>query len=201
MSQILLPAVFFPNIAYLCLIYQHEAANIVVNERYEKQSFRSRMSLVGANGPFNLSVPVVRPKGKDSLVSEVTLSSAENWRKDHLRGIESAYRNTPYFEYYWDAVRTIISNDHDSLLSINQASTDFLIDKMGLSCQLTYSQENEDWDFRFFDELCNPKKQSFEGRRYIQAFEERHGFVGNLSGLDLLFNEGPNAITILHESI
>ena len=201
MEPLLLPAVYFPNIAYLRHIYEHEHAQVVTNDRYEKQTYRSRVSLVGANGIFNLTVPVIRPNGQMSLVSEVTISEAENWRKDHLKGIESAYRNTPYFEYYWDAVKAIISDEHDSLLSLNIASIHFLLDKMGLSCALTHGKVSGGWDYQFFKAVTDPKKQSFKCRRYIQAFEERHGFVGNLSGLDLLFNEGPNAITILHESL
>jgi len=201
MEQLLLPAVYFPNIAYLSYIYQHESAQVVINERYEKQTYRSRISLVGANGAFNLTVPVVRPNGKMSLVSEVTISEVENWRKDHLKGIESAYSNTPYFEYYWDAVKAIISDEHDSLLSLNLASTLFLIEKMGLSCELTHGLVDHEWDYHFFNAMTDPKKHTFECQRYIQAFEERHGFVGNLSGLDLLFNEGPNSITILSESV
>lgn len=172
------------------------------HEIYQKQTFRNRSIILTANGPQNLSVPVIRQNGKNTLVSETKISYVENWLKDHQRAIESAYRNTPYYQYYSDGIFEILERNNESLFDLNWDLTQFLIDKIGLSVALkraTESPEISDNDYR---RTFQPKLMSdFESHHYIQTFEERHGFHSNPSIIDLLFSEGPNSISILQESL
>jgi WbqC-like protein family len=199
--MIILPTAYFPNIEYFKILFEQDTVFVDGFERYEKQTFRNRTTILTANGVLNLSIPVVRPSGKNTLINEVEISNAEDWRKDHLKAIESAYRNTPYFEYYWDAICDIINADHKYLYKLNFDLCVHLIEKVGLS--LDFEQTSEFIDFLENDwrKVLHPKKQSkFKSKHYIQTFEERFGFQDNLSILDLLFNEGPNSISILQES-
>lgn len=201
MSEIILPSLYFGNLAYFKLLLSNNNVIIDIHELYEKQTFRNRTVILTANGPQNLSVPVERPKGKNSLMSEVRISYAENWQKDHLRAIESAYKNTPYYIYYMEGLSEILTAKHELLINLNRDLTDFFIAKIGLSVELQTPDNSpeiqaDDWRREF-----NPKSRTFlDTQHYIQTFEERHGFYSNPSIVDLLFNEGPNAISILQES-
>lgn len=177
-------------------------AQIDLSERYLKQTYRNRCECATANGRIALSVPVHRPHGRETKMKDIAISNAENWRKDHLKAIESGYRNTPYYLYYIDELRRIVQMNVTYLHQLNTQLTLFLIDKVGLTVSLEMTtaplplQPMDDLRVEF-----TPKRRTqFRTHRYIQAFEERHGFIHNLSMLDLLFNEGPNSLSVLRES-
>jgi hypothetical protein len=199
--MIVLPSVYFGNIEYFYLLYANTEAQIDVHETYQKQTYRSRCEILSSNGKMSLSIPVIRPHGKDSLMNEIKISNAENWRKDHKKAIESAYRRTPYYEFYEEKIFQILEQDHELLIELNNELTLFILEKIGLTIKVSMTKSSPilaGYDYRI---ALNPKKETgFKTHRYIQTFEERHGFVPNLSILDLLFNEGPNSISILQES-
>lgn len=196
----ILPSVYFGNIAYFHILLHHEKVLIDLNEPYQKQTFRSRCEYLSANGIAKLSIPVIRPNGKATLMKEVEISNAENWRKDHLKAIESAYARTPYYIYYIDAITAILQTDHQFLWELNEALLKYCIEKVGLTVGLSYTEQQHPLKENDWRIIFSLKKQAFETKRYIQTFEERFGFQNNLSILDLLFNEGPNTISVLQES-
>ena len=197
----ILPTSYFPNIEYFKILFENKEVVIDINERYEKQTFRNRATILTANGLLNLSVPVIRPQGKNTLIKEVAISYAENWQKDHLKAIESAYRNTPYFQFYWDAISEILEKKHLFLWELNFEITQHLIDKFGLTVKLDTTSKFIDFKKDDYRKNLHPKIDTgFKTKPYIQTFEERYGFVNNPTALDLLCNEGPNGISILQES-
>lgn len=197
----ILPSAYCGNIEYFHRLLKSEKVVIDLYEPYQKQTFRSRCQVAGANGIQTLSVPVERPQGKSTLVKDVQISYREDWRKDHLKAIESAYSRTPYFVYYFESIHTIIQNDNTLLWELNAALTSYLIDKLDLTAELSYSQNQIPLTANDFRVAFNSaSERNFTTHRYIQTFEERSGFLNNLSVLDLLFNEGPNSISILAES-
>ncbi|MBD3637684.1 MAG: WbqC family protein [Crocinitomicaceae bacterium] len=173
-----------------------KSSEVIVNltETYKKQTLRSRCEIMTANGRIWLTVPVERPNGKQTQMCDVLIHNTENWRKDHIKAIESAYRKTPYYEFYADQLLSIIRTDFTYLWELNQTLTDYFVDKIGLTVSVIHESNN------LTKESTHRFDQNFHTHRYIQPFEERHGFQGNLSVLDLLFNEGPNSISILQES-
>jgi len=197
--MVILPTSYFPNIAYFAVLLKHKEVIISSNEIFPKQTLRNRCVIINANGLQNLSIPVERESGHETLTKDIRISYSEDWRKIHLRSIESAYRRTPYYEYYIDALEKILTANHTHLIDLNFELLKFLTDKTGLACQVNVPDATEKIS-REMNELVNPKINSdYQGKPYLQTFTERFGFQNNLSILDLLFNEGPNAICVLEE--
>ena len=197
-----LPIAYFGNLEYFWYFTKHKKVCIDVKETYLKQTFRNRAEIYGANGRLNISIPVVRPHGAKSRTEQITISEVENWTKNHWKSIESAYRRTPFYEFYADQIEAILFDDYDSLIDLNLRLTQHLIDKLGIDCKveiLTSSPAIKEKDLRL---SLSPKKESnFKSPDYIQTFSDRNPFMANLSILDLLFNEGPNSICILENSM
>ena len=161
----------------------------VANERYTKQTLRNRCNIYGANGKIQLSIPVVRPHGKLTSVSESLISYAENWQQIHWRSIKSAYGRTPYFEYFEDKFEALyleeIEHLQDFLLKANQ----IVLDISKIKAPMIY---NGLIDVDIQKELDAKSEIEFyqSSAPYYQIFEDRHGFIPNLSVLDWIFHCG-----------
>lgn len=194
-----LTTAFFPPIAYFFELYKNRKVTLCHGEIFPKQTFRNRCVILNANGLQNLTVPVEKDAGHLTLVRDIKISYAEDWRKIHLRSIESAYRRTPYYEYYFEDIENILNTDFVYLKDLNESIIRYLISKIGLSVELEISDVSEPNKTQM--SLVDPKsKELFKTANYIQTFSDRFGFQNNLSVLDLLLNEGPNSISILMES-
>lgn len=197
----LLPTAYFPNIEYFWHLYHSKIAEIDFYEPWQKQTFRNRSYILTANGVQMISVPVERPFGKETTINQVLISNKEDWRKDHIGALTSAYKRTPYFEFYWDDLQALLNHDHDTLIALNFSLTHWLVEKIGLSCEIKFTDQIKDLEPNDLRAALHPKKEtSFKCYPYLQTFTEKFGFENNLSVLDLLFNEGPNSISILQES-
>ncbi|MBK9191176.1 MAG: WbqC family protein [Crocinitomicaceae bacterium] len=195
-----LPIAYFPNIEYFTELLRAEKVIIQTNEVFQKQTFRNRCVILNANGLQQLSVPVERVHGKDQLTSELKISYAENWVKNHLKSFESAYKNAPYYEYYIDRITEILESEVIFLSELNFELLQYLVEKTGLSCEVKIDNSTLEIS-KEKNELANPKSANqFTGKKYYQTFSERFEFQNNLSIVDLLFNEGPNAISVLSET-
>ncbi len=195
-----LPTSYFPSIEYCFQLLKNEKVRLVTNEVFPRQTLRNRCVIVNANGLQNLSIPVGRESGQEILTRDIQISYAEDWIKNHSRSIESAYRRTPYYEYYIDAITNILEKKHVQLAELNFDLLTYLIEKIGLTCSIEMSISQTEIS-KETNEILNPKNHSsFQTKDYLQTFTERFGFQNNLSCLDLLFNEGPNSICILEES-
>jgi hypothetical protein len=174
-------------------------AHVAVHEIFPKQTYRNRCVIMNANGLQNLTVPVERTKG-DTATKNIRISYAEDWQKNHLRSIESAYRKTPYYEYYVDSIEKIILEKHIHLVELNFALLHYLVNKTGLSCELKQGTASLEVETTINEMMIPGKSSTIKFKPYIQAFSERHGFQPNLSIIDLLFNEGPNTISVLQNN-
>lgn len=196
--MIVLPIAYFGNLEYFWYFVKYNKVTIDIGETYVKQSYRNRSEIYGANGKLNISIPVVRPHGAKSKTNQIKFSEAEDWKKSHWKSIESAYRRTPFYEFYIDQIQDLFYKDYDTLAELNIALTEHLITKLGIDCELeitTQSPSKLPNDLRI---NLSPKKEStFQSPDYIQTFSDRNPFLKNLSILDILFNEGPNSICIL----
>jgi len=198
-SSILLPSCYCPPISFFYLLLQNKEAIICSNELFEKQTYRNRCEIVNANGLQNLSIPVNKVNGHLTKTSDIEISYAEDWQKNHWRSIESAYRRSPYFEYYENELEKILLTPFQFLHELNATLINYIQSKIGLSVQI-----KNDCNHELSKEqkiIANPKfKNNFLSAHYFQTFSDKFEFFNNVSVLDLLFLEGPNSISILQES-
>jgi hypothetical protein len=174
------------------------------DEHYIKQTWRNRCVIATGNGPMTLSLPVLGQADKKAI-RDVRLSEHGNWRHLHWNSIESAYRSSPYFEYYADDLRPFFEKKYTFLLDFNEEIREKICELLEIDaqCRLSESYLSElalpdDWlDLR---NSMHPKKEypdTFIAKTYYQVFERRYGFQPNMSVLDLLCNMGPESILYL----
>lgn len=184
------------------LIADQESVIFEKQDNFQKQSYRNRCYICGANGKQLLTVPVEHSKSIGRQKSkDIRIDNSFNWKKNIKKSLQSSYRSSPYFEFYEDEIMQIFEKPHEFLLDLNLHSYQLMTDCLQLDQDFSftdhYAEFNEDPnDYRF---LANAKKMPvYELDSYTQVFDDKQGFISNLSVLDLLFNEGTNALDYLH---
>ncbi|WP_405569870.1 WbqC family protein [Winogradskyella sp. Asnod2-B02-A] len=193
MNNLIYPT-YFPNIAHFWAIVNSDSICFEVSDNYQKQSFRNRTEIYGANGKLALTVPVSYSQKNRQLYRDVKIANDESWQIQHLKSLQSAYSMSPFFEFYIDDLMPLFENHFDYILDFNLKCYDLLSDSLQLNQSPRHTSifeinPSEEKDFRNLVKR-NSKVQSLQS--YTQVFTEKHGFIPNLSILDLLFNEGPN---------
>jgi len=182
-----LPLCFLPPAFYFEKILSQNSVAISIGERYKKQTLRSRCSIVGSNNVQILSLPIVHPKNY-SQMAEIKLDYSDNWQLKHQRSIESAYRKAPFFEFYYHHFEPLFQEKFYLLSELNLDALHRVLKILNIDTQILINTEQ----LRTL-EIKEPKSI----QPYFQVFEERHGFIANLSILDLIFNEGPSVSDFL----
>lgn len=200
MKSVLLHPSYFPSIEQMAAVAQAERVIWEVEDNYQKQTYRNRTYIAHSNGILLLNVPVKHSKdGNRQKSKEVLAENDFPWQEHHWKSLQSAYRTSPFFEYYEDDLEPLFLEPVDSLLSHNLKIYDALAELIGIDIETSqtkiYEKAPEVDDLRF---LINSKRKSeFVPEPYTQVLEANHGFLPKLSVLDLLFNEGPNALSYL----
>ena len=182
----------FMTTAKTLIIEQHDY--------YQKQTFRNRTYIHGANGKLLLTIPVkhLGEIGRQ-YYQTVEIENSFNWQKQHWKSIQSAYRSSPYFEFYEDNLAFLYKIKFTSLYSFNKAYFELLLKLLGFEPNVQYSKSYKATpaatDIRA--QIEQKKSDTYLGLKYTQVFENKNGFIPNLSIIDLLFNEGPNTLTLL----
>lgn len=191
--MITLSSVYLGPIVHYVLLVQNKNYEIDTAEHFVKQSYRSRCEIYGANGKLKLIVPLEKWRNR-SPIKDVKISYDENWQTLHWRSFEAAYRLSPFFEFYEENLRPFYEKKYDFLIDFNLALEEKIKSILDISAKAIFTEnyKSSDPDYR---QLINPKNNelvmavNFE--HYMQVFEEKYGFLKNLSILDLLFNLGP----------
>jgi hypothetical protein len=193
---------YLPPIAYFSVLLKQPTILIEQHENYQKRSYRNRCHIATANGILRLSIPLEKGKNNQMTIKDVKVYNADNWQLQHWRAIKSAYGKSPYFEFYADELLPYFEKKYDFLLDWNMDLLQFIVDVLNLpvDIQLTdsyYSTNEAILDYRNNITPKMPTNTTFQGVYYGQVFEDKHGFIPNLSILDLLFCKGPEAILLL----
>lgn len=182
-----LPLCFLPPTFFFEKIIGEQSVYLSIGERYKKQTLRNRFSIVGANNIQTLTLPVIHP-GNYAQLAEIRLDNSENWQLKHQRSIESAYRKAPFFEFYYHLIEPLFQEKFALLAELNLEALQCVLKILNARTQILLSMEHQ---------RTMEIKQPTSYRPYFQVFEERHGFMANMSILDLIFNEGPSASEFL----
>ncbi|MEM9886092.1 MAG: WbqC family protein [Bacteroidota bacterium] len=209
-SSVLLELQYFPPIQYFSKFFYYDEVLLEQHENYQKRSYRNRCHIAGVNGILRLSIPLKSGKNQAMPIRKVEISYTENWQMQHWNSIQSAYGNAPFFEYYADYLQSYFQKARTYLFDWNLDLLSLLLQLLQIepNYRLSNSYEKQATDNQLdFRGSIFPKNQRqnddlcFQIIPYAQVFEEKHGFIPNLSILDLLFCTGPQAALILEQSV
>lgn len=196
-KHVILSSAYFPPVCYFSAIAQAEKVAVDLNECYQKQSYRSRTVILSANGPLSLIVPIKKVAPFTTSISEVRIDYKMPWQRNHWRALTAAYNNSPYFLYYQDYISGFFEDKPELLVDFNSNILKVLLKLLKINTPIEFSrlqaiERGEDLiDLR---QTIHPKREApIATPSYSQVFQDKFGFVEQMSVLDLLFNEGPMA--------
>ena len=203
MKDVLLSTTYFGPVQWYQKLHRAEHVQIEQWESFQKQTYRNRCLIATTQGVQALTVPVVR--GETSLIKDLRISDHGNWRHLHWNALQSAYGESPFFEYYQDDIRPFFTERWERLLDFNEAIRAKICELIDIQPQVSYSKEFTVYSLQFtvnqvpdFREAIRPKHPApdpyFVAKPYYQVYQQKHGFQPNLSILDLLFNMGPEGV-------
>ncbi len=211
MEEILIHPAYFGPVSQFVALGKAEKVFFENEDNYQKQTYRNRMYIYDSNGKLLLNIPIkhrsaltgeLKEAGKHQLYKEVKIENDFEWQKQHWRALKASYQTSPFFEFYEDEIYPLYHKKFDYLIDFNYACLEFVTDTLQVNLDFQKTSEfilnpNDKKDLRF---LINAKtKFNFVHKEYTQVFKEKHGFIPNLSILDLIFNEGPNSLNYLEE--
>ena len=199
MKNILIHPGYFPSISHFVAMAQSDLVTFEMDDNFQKQTNRNRMYIYSPNGIQLLNIPVKHSKTAHQKTKDIQLETAFDWQKQHFKSLEAAYRSSPFFEYFEDDIVPIFEKKHKFLMDLNLQTTE-IVSKC-LRFEFDYNETTEYFhtvdDKTDLRHLINGKKDTSIFEPYTQVFEEKNGFLNNLSILDLLFNEGRHALEYL----
>ena len=204
--NVLLVTSYWPNLHYFFYVLNASIINIEQFDNYSKQSYRNRTQILSANGVLNLSIPIKKNKS-EKVLNSIEISYKEDWQKNHWRAITSAYKNSPYFDFFEEDLKVFYSNKYNLLIDYNTDQLKFIIKvlKQKKNIQLTKQYESNPESVIDLRTIIHPKQSYLSDKllankldqSYYQTFENKISFTPNLSILDLLFNKGLHTIDYL----
>lgn len=202
MNSIVHPT-YFPSIAHYVVFANAEEIVFEMEDNFQKQTYRNRTYIYGANGSLMLNVPVRHSKkDKHQKYRDIQIANETAWQRLHFKSLESAYRASPYFEYYEDELLPLFKKKYTYLIDLNFDTIEVINEclQLEVNTQKTQKYQSIVSDLKDFRELVDVKKEAIhQFDEYTQVFDAKHGFLPNLSILDLLFNEGTNALSYLEQ--
>lgn len=191
MKTVLLSTAYLPNVHYLSQVINCDTIVIEKQENFVKQTYRNRCDIVTANGKLSLSIPLIKQADKE-LIFDKKISYAEDWQKQHWRTIVSAYKNSPYFEFFEDEFKPFYENQFEFLLDYNTQLLQTILHILRVKKQIKFTQTFELNPSQVFDfrSLSDIQKNDTVIKPYYQVFADKLGFTPNVSCLDALFNVG-----------
>ena len=203
MTTAILSAAYFGPVQWYQKLNRYDRCLIECHDHYVKQTYRNRCTIATTQGVQTLSVPIERYDGLKCAMRDIRVSDHGNWRHLHWNALMSAYGESPFFEYYADDIRPFFEKRWEFLFDFNMEITfkmcELIDIRPPISTTDTYVADTAGMhDFR---DAIRPKHplpdEQFVPTPYYQVYRQKHGFLPNLSVLDLLFNEGNEAVFYL----
>ena len=210
MSTALLQTTYFGPIQWYQKLCRYDQTLIEQYDSYQKQTYRNRCVIATANGLQALTVPVEHNVQRSTFsvqCKDLRISDHNQWRRVHWNALQSAYSESPFFDYYADDIRPFFEKKYEFLVDFNEAIRQTVCDLLDIQPKVEYTSSflspltshlSSLDDFRDVIHAKHPQPDdTFEAKRYWQVFQHKHGFLPNLSILDLLFCMGPESIYYL----
>jgi WbqC-like protein family len=200
MKTLLIPC-YFPAISQFSAVVQADEVIFEAADNFQKQTNRNRTYIYSPNGIQLLNIPVKHSKEAHQKTKDIRIENDFDWQKQHFKSLEAAYRSSPFFEFFEDDITPFFEKKHLFLKDLNHEAFELICKCLRLKIDVTFTTEyyhewspDEVLDLRH---LANGKKDKSSFATYTQVFDDKHGFISNLSVLDLIFNEGKFAIDYL----
>ena len=211
MTTALLATTYFGPVQWYQKLYRYDKVQIECCETFVKQTYRNRCLIATTQGVQSLTVPVRSEKLSVKGEELALISDHGNWRHLHWQALQSAYGDSPFFEYYEDDLRPFFTEHRwERLLDFNEAIRKTMCELLDIHPHVEYTTtflppttglgtvQSPIADFRAAIHPKHPLPDAdFVAPPYYQVFASKHGFLPNLSILDLLFNMGPESIFFL----
>lgn len=192
---------YLPPVEYFIQLNRHKANILIEREEHLiKQTYRNRAHIYSPDGMLALTVPLVKGSKVHTKMKDVKISYDFNWQRLHWMSLQNCYRRSAYFEFYEDDFARFYDRNFEYLFDYNEELLQLIIKLLKLKVDYKLTTEYQEVYPEMLDlrRAITPKKESdIDQKPYFQLFEERHGFLKNLSIVDLLFNHGPQAINYL----
>ena len=200
MDNILIYPTYFPSISHYIAMIHAKSVTFEVEDTFQKQTNRNRMYIYSPNGIQILNIPV-KHDSANSNFKDIKIDNQNYWQKNHFKSLEAAYKNSPFYDYFIDDLQPIFEKKQEFMLDLNFEVFELVNAALGISIPFEKTTEylhevTDKTDFRY---LVNGKKDTSTIEPYTQVFDNKHGFINNLSILDLLFNEGRFAVDYLKQ--
>lgn len=207
MSVAYFTTAWFAPIPYYIALNRYKTRCIDGAEHFVKQSYRNRCVIATANGPMSLSLPIESGRSPRMPIQDVRVSDHGNWQSLHWNSLLSAYRSSPFFEYYADDIRPFFDEKKPFLFDYNERirrcicalipldASAMITDRYRSTNQLP--EDSVDFRSRLNEKVLPTTQLQLTSKPYYQVFEGKFGFTPDLSILDLLFNMGPESILYL----
>lgn len=200
MNTLLHPS-YFPSISHFVALIQAEEIVFEMEDNFQKQTNRNRTYIYSPNGIQLLNIPIKHSKTSHQKTKDIQIENDFDWQKQHFKSLEAAYRSSPFFEFFEDDFVPFFEKKHTFLMDMNFEVLELLSKCMRIKFNFKTTTEyfhevdqNSTLDYRF---LINGKKDTSVFETYTQVFDDKFGFINNLSILDLLFNEGKFTVDYL----
>ncbi len=196
------PLFYLPPVSYFTFFNQYKPdVWIEREEHFPKQTYRNRAHIYSPDGMLSLVVPVIKGAKNHTKVKDVRISYDFRWQRLHWMSLQGCYRRSAYFEYYEDDFAPFYEKQYEFLYDYNLGLTELILKSLKIKAPLQFTQDFEHeygGNVADFRRSIHPKKESGSTPKpYFQVFEERQGFKPDLSIVDLLFNQGPQAVLYL----
>lgn len=192
------PIFYLPPVSYFSALNVNNFEFLIEKEEhFPKQTYRNRATVYSPNGPLDLFLPVIKGSKYHTKMKDVKISYDFKWQRLHWLSLESCYRNSPYFEFYEDELAPFYNQKTTFLYDYNLELLQWIFKQLKKSPELQFTTEyikelEPGLDYRGKAQFKNEVLLA-SAKPYHQVFEDRSGFLPNMSIVDLLFNQGPQA--------
>lgn len=196
-GKILISTAYLPPISYFTLISGADEIFIEREENYLKQTYRNRCCILSAHGLQSLTVPVLLGSLHKTPLKDIRIDYSKRWQQVHIGAITASYGSAPYFQFYNEKIKKVISGNYEFLLDLNMELITLLLDYLKIKKPVTYTtafEKNASSSHDFRNKFSPKKEPDLKVKPYLQVFENENGFVPHLSIIDLIFNMGPDAV-------